>query len=52
MFNASKSIPSPCLHCGDRYVGCHSNCKKYEQYKEEIEEIKRQGGKFNVRQSW
>ena len=23
----------PCLYCTDRYVGCHSKCEKYAEWK-------------------
>lgn len=31
---------SGCLNCKERYLGCHSNCLKYKQYKEELERVK------------
>lgn len=24
---------APCLNCTERYVGCHSKCKKYTDFK-------------------
>ena len=27
-------IDSPCKDCKDRYLGCHSKCEKYIEYKE------------------
>lgn len=30
-----------CKDCKDRYVGCHSKCEKYAQFKQEIAERKR-----------
>lgn len=24
----------PCYHCADRYIGCHSECDKYNEWKE------------------
>lgn len=29
-----------CLDCKDRYVGCHSECKRYENYKKINKELK------------
>lgn len=23
---------SPCKNCGDRFVGCHSTCERYQQF--------------------
>ena len=25
---------SPCVACGDRFAGCHSNCKQYIEWKD------------------
>lgn len=32
-------IKGPCLNCEERYVGCHSKCKKYQQYRKELDEF-------------
>ena len=37
-----------CKNCPDRYLGCHSNCDKYKQFKEEIAEIKRKQQKGRI----
>ena len=29
-----------CLNCPDRYPGCHSKCKKYQEAKAEHERVK------------
>lgn len=26
----------PCKGCNDRFVGCHSNCDRYAQYKNDL----------------
>lgn len=31
---------SPCKDCPDRYVGCHSKCNKYIDYKLKLEKYK------------
>lgn len=31
------TVPSPCKNCTDRIVGCHSNCSKHDEYKEEVD---------------
>lgn len=28
---------SPCKGCKDRIVGCHSNCKKYIEWRKELD---------------
>ena len=33
-------IVAPCLDCPERYAGCHSKCKKYQAYKEEVSTVK------------
>ena len=27
------NLEVPCLNCKDRYIGCHSVCEKYLEYK-------------------
>ena len=27
-------VDVPCLNCQDRFLGCHSVCKKYKEFKE------------------
>lgn len=31
---------APCKGCLNRYVGCHSECKKYLDFKKELEKAK------------
>lgn len=47
-------ISSPCHNCQDRCLGCHSNCKEYNDYCEEnarihsiINEAKENEARFN-----
>lgn len=30
-----------CYHCNTRCQGCHSNCKRYQQQKQQLEEFKK-----------
>lgn len=32
----------PCKDCVDRSVGCHSTCKKYKQFKEDHEKVRKE----------
>lgn len=32
-------MSAPCKHCENRYIGCHSKCEKYIQYKKEMAEV-------------
>lgn len=32
---------APCMNCNERIIGCHSTCKKYEQFKNESNAIKK-----------
>lgn len=32
-------LPSPCWHCEDRKVGCHSRCRRYKEYREKYDEL-------------
>lgn len=32
-------IKGPCLNCEKRYVGCHSKCIEYHQYRKELDEF-------------
>lgn len=34
-------IVNPCKDCTERYVGCHSECEKYAEYRSQIEEKNR-----------
>lgn len=31
----------PCRDCKNRYIGCHGECIKYKEWKEEYNKIKR-----------
>ena len=31
----------PCLNCENRKMGCHSSCKKYAEFKRNIDEKKK-----------
>lgn len=31
---------NPCHNCKERYVGCHSNCQEYAEYRNELNKIK------------
>lgn len=33
-------IVSPCKDCPERFVGCHSSCEKYKQYRSELDAFK------------
>lgn len=35
-----SKINSPCKGCKNRYVGCHSDCIEYLDYKRKIEMVK------------
>ena len=32
-------IYAPCKDCKDRFLGCHSKCDKYKDYKKKSEEL-------------
>jgi len=32
---------NPCKDCTDRYIGCHSDCDKYKDWKSSLETIKK-----------
>lgn len=35
-----KMIPkSSCVNCQERYVGCHSVCDKYKEYRKKLDEF-------------
>lgn len=34
------SVSNPCLNCKDRVLYCHSNCKKYKDFKVQSEKEK------------
>ena len=31
-------VDTPCHGCKDRHAGCHSSCKKYEEYRTKLDE--------------
>ena len=37
--NSYYGLPTPCQGCKDRFVGCHSICKKYADYRKQVTEI-------------
>lgn len=39
---------SSCLNCENRYLGCHSNCEKYKEYKQYLDVIKINKKKENL----
>ena len=34
-------MKQPCKNCQDRQIGCHINCPRYEEYRQQNEMIKR-----------
>ena len=42
MREMNKLIGSPCRNCEERKLGCHSGCKRYLEFKKEVEEIRKQ----------
>ena len=40
---------SPCKDCPDRHIGCHSDCDKYINYRKELEQLKEQQYKENLK---
>lgn len=30
-------MKSPCKDCAERYVGCHSGCEKYKDFRQELD---------------
>ncbi len=41
MKGRGEMIGFPCKDCLDRYIGCHSECRRYKNKQEEIERIRR-----------
>lgn len=39
-FGIYSRLPSPCLNCERRYVGCHSNCEDYKAFREKVQKSK------------
>ena len=49
----------PCKGCKDRYVGCHSKCEGYSQWRGEMKDIQKKRTKesklhtyFNMPEHW
>lgn len=42
------SIKVPCQLCDKRYLGCHSSCEQYSQFKDESEEMNRKTRKTDI----
>lgn len=36
----TTSIKSPCMNCDKRHVGCHSECKLYDDFAHKRDKIK------------
>lgn len=34
-----SGVKVPCQNCGSRYLGCHSKCGTYSEYRAKIDEI-------------
>lgn len=32
-------IDTPCHNCSDRHEGCHSDCSKYKEYKNQMDQL-------------
>lgn len=32
-------LKSPCLHCTNRHIGCHSQCELYKMYRKEYDDL-------------
>ena len=47
MFNNIAMLPrlpkscSSCLDCKERFVGCHSKCKKYKEFKDKLDTMRK-----------
>ncbi len=37
---ASQIAKSPCKGCEERQLHCHAECRKYKQYKADVEEVR------------
>lgn len=35
-FTHGTVLDCPCADCGDRKVGCHSQCKRYKKYRKNV----------------
>ena len=43
-------VKPPCKECEGRFVGCHSKCKKYAEYRKKIERINKAKAKQHKRE--
>ena len=39
-------MKSPCHNCGERYVGCHSVCEKYQVFNQFCEEQRQKRAEY------
>ena len=46
-FSHGTVADCPCGGCGDRYVGCHSECDAYKLYSEGVAQARQQRKKKN-----
>ncbi len=48
------SLKSKCYKCEKRYVGCHSNCNDYKEYRKALDviNIRRNKIKEDERMAW
>lgn len=35
-----SKLEGSCKNCKDRHIGCHSECEKYAEFKQDIEDLK------------
>lgn len=42
---------SPCMNCNERILNCHSNCKRYEEFKEEVERVNKNREDYKLNRS-
>ena len=47
MSNFNSNVSS-CYNCEKRYIGCHSNCETYEQYKIAKDVIKKKKEEYRI----
>ena len=56
MYNPTKPdihrrvLPKKCYKCEKRHVGCHSHCKDYHNFREQLEQEKRAAFEANAPQ--
>lgn len=46
-----KMKQPPCKGCNDRNMGCHSTCKKYLDWKNEVDALNKEINKQNKKQT-